>query len=59
VVRIRREGLRGADVAKLVHRVLMQVGDQLAHGAMVTVTEHNIRLHRLPLGQVISKGYPP
>jgi predicted nuclease of predicted toxin-antitoxin system len=58
VIRIRREGLRGPDVAALVQQVLGQVGEQLMHGAMVTVTERNVRLHRLPLRKVASKGRP-
>lgn len=50
VIRIRREGLRGPDVASLVIQVLSQVAEQLEQGAMVTVTERAIRLHHLPLG---------
>jgi predicted nuclease of predicted toxin-antitoxin system len=56
VIRIRREGLRGPDVATLVHQVLDQVGEQLKNGAMVTVTDRNVRLHRLPLRKVASRG---
>lgn len=58
VIRIRREGLRGPDVATLVHQVLDQVGEQLKNGAMVTVTDRNVRLHRLPLRKVASRGRP-
>ena len=56
VIRIRREGLRGPDVAALVHQVLDQVGSQLERGAMVTVTERNVRMHHLPLRKVASKA---
>jgi predicted nuclease of predicted toxin-antitoxin system len=56
VIRIRREGLRGPDVAALVSQVLGQLGDQIERGAMVTVTERTIRLHRLPLRKVASKA---
>jgi len=48
VIRSRREGLRGADMAALVDQVHRQVGEQLKRGAMVTITEHNVRLRRLP-----------
>ena len=58
VIRIRREGLRGPDVAALVRQVLDQVGEQLKHGAMLTVTERTVRLHRLPLRKVTPKGGP-
>lgn len=56
VIRIRREGLRGSDVAALVNQVITQLGDQIERGAMVTVTERTIRLHRLPLRRVTSKA---
>lgn len=56
VIRIRREGLRGPDVAALIGRVLEQLGDQIERGAMVTVTDRTIRLHRLPLRKVASKA---
>ncbi len=56
VIRIRREGLGGPDVAALVGQVLGQLGDQIERGAMVTVTERAVRLHRLPLRKVASKA---
>ena len=49
VVRIRWEGLRGADIAALIARVIRQAAIQLEQGAMVTVTERIIRVHRLPV----------
>jgi predicted nuclease of predicted toxin-antitoxin system len=49
VVRIRREGLRGDALAELLSRVVSLVGDQLQAGAMVTVTERGVRIHRLPV----------
>ncbi len=56
VIRIRREGLRGPDVAALIGQVLEQLGDQIERGAMVTVTDRTVRLHRLPLRKVASKA---
>ena len=56
VIRIRREGLRGADVAALIGQVLEQLGDQIERGAMVTVTDRAVRLHGLPLRKVASKA---
>jgi predicted nuclease of predicted toxin-antitoxin system len=55
VIRIRREGLRGPEVATLIVRILAQIGDQIEAGAMVTVTEQQVRMHRLPLRPVASK----
>ncbi len=49
VVRIRQQGLRGADVASLLKRVWDEVGESLQRGAAVTVTERAIRLRRLPM----------
>ena len=49
VVRIRWEGLRSAEIAALIARVIQQAGIQLEQGAMVTVTERSIRVHRLPV----------
>lgn len=52
VIRIRREGLRGPEVATLIVRILEQIGDQIEAGALVTVTEQHVRMHRLPLRPV-------
>jgi predicted nuclease of predicted toxin-antitoxin system len=52
VIRIRQEGLRGPEVACLIHQVLTEVGSQLEAGAVVTVTERRLRLHHLPLRTV-------
>jgi len=56
VIRIRREGLRGPDVAALISQVLRQLGDQIERGVMVTVTDRAVRLHHLPLRKVASKA---
>ena len=50
VVRIRREGMRGAEVASLLVRVWSEIAASIEHGAVVTVTEKAIRLRRLPIG---------
>lgn len=50
VVRIRREGMRGAEVASLLVRVWSEVAGSIERGAVVTVTEKAIRLRRLPIG---------
>ena len=49
VIRIRIEGLKGAQIARLVHEVLVSCEPDIAQGAAVTVTERGIRLRRLPL----------
>jgi len=49
VIRLRREGLRGPEVASLLKRVWSEVGVSIEGGAVVTVTERAIRLRRLPV----------
>ena len=49
VVRIRREGLRGDALASLLSEVVSRVREQLDSGAMITVTERGVRVHRLPV----------
>jgi predicted nuclease of predicted toxin-antitoxin system len=50
VVRIRREGMSGSEVASLLVRVWSEVSASIERGAVVTVTERAIRLRRLPIG---------
>lgn len=54
VIRIRQEGLRGPDVAVLIDQVISRVGGELEAGALVTVADGRIRLHKLPLPVVVS-----
>ena len=49
VVRIRREGLKGPDLASLLKHVWSQIAAPLEKGALVTVTERAVRLRRLPV----------
>jgi predicted nuclease of predicted toxin-antitoxin system len=49
VVRLRIEGLRGEALADLLAGVLRICEEDLLHGAVVSVTEANIRVRRLPL----------
>ena len=49
--RIRIEGLNGCALAELLQRVWPMIGDALDRGAMATITERDIRLHRLPIGR--------
>ena len=49
VIRIRIEGLRGAELAQLLINVLQVGNDDLLQGAMVSVTEHGVRIRRLPV----------
>jgi hypothetical protein len=49
VIRIRIEGLRDAELAVLIQRVLSLVGEDLLRGVAVTVTPSSIRLRTLPL----------
>ncbi|MCB9932506.1 MAG: DUF5615 family PIN-like protein [Planctomycetes bacterium] len=49
VVRIRIEGLNAERCAAVIERVVVACRDELEHGAAVSVTEHQVRIHRLPL----------
>jgi predicted nuclease of predicted toxin-antitoxin system len=49
VVRIRIEGLKGAETAGLILKVLAETGAALAQGAAVTVTRRAVRVRCLPL----------
>lgn len=52
VIRIRIEGLRDAELAVLIHRVLNLLAEDLLRGVAVTVTPSSIRLRTLPLGAI-------
>lgn len=49
VIRIRIEGLRGEDLARVLVNVLQVCSDELLKGAMVSVTENGVRIRRLPV----------
>jgi hypothetical protein len=49
VIRIRREGLNGAEIAALIADVLLRLPEAIAQGALMTVTERTIRIRRLPV----------
>lgn len=49
VVRIRREGLRGADVAALLLAIHDRINAALQRGAAIVVTDRAIRIRYLPL----------
>ena len=46
---IRIEGLRAEEFSELLQTVLRHCTEDLQHGAMVSVTEDQIRIRRLPL----------
>jgi predicted nuclease of predicted toxin-antitoxin system len=50
VVRLRIEGLRAEEFCRLLQRVLRHCAGDLADGALVSVTELQIRIRRLPFG---------
>jgi predicted nuclease of predicted toxin-antitoxin system len=52
VIRLRVEGLRGEAVAELVEQVLARASDEIQRGALVSVDETTIRVHRLEKGNV-------
>ena len=49
VIRIRREGLRGPQLASLIVQIAVSTKDALLDGALVTVTDNAVRMHRLPI----------
>ena len=49
VIRIRREGLKGYELAVLLNDVLRVAQNELVQGAAVSVTESRIRVRLLPL----------
>jgi predicted nuclease of predicted toxin-antitoxin system len=49
VVRIRIEGLRGEGLAALIQRILVEWGEELELGAVLSVDERRMRMRRLPL----------
>jgi predicted nuclease of predicted toxin-antitoxin system len=49
-VRIRIEGLKAEAVAGLIQVVVARCGEDLAKGALISVTQTRLRIHRLPVG---------
>jgi predicted nuclease of predicted toxin-antitoxin system len=56
VIRIRREGLNGAEIAALIADVLLRLPEAIAQGALITVTESTIRIRHLPIKRPSSTG---
>jgi predicted nuclease of predicted toxin-antitoxin system len=50
-VRIRIEGLKGPDVARLLKEIFETSADELAAGALLTVQRSRFRLRRLPISR--------
>jgi len=51
VIRIRIEGLNGPSLGRLLEDIWPRITHQVAAGAMVTVTEEAIRIHKLPVSR--------
>ena len=49
VIRIRIEGLRAEPFCELLQNVISQCADDLESGAMLSVSEFQIRVRRLPV----------
>ena len=49
VIRVRQEGLNGQDMATLLINIWPDIESALETGALVTVTERNVRLRYLPI----------
>jgi predicted nuclease of predicted toxin-antitoxin system len=50
VIRIRKEGLDGVALARLLQQLWSRIESTLDAGAMVVVTERSVRVRRLPIG---------
>lgn len=51
VIRIRREGLDGERIAALIAEVMARLPEAISRGALITVTERNIRVRHLPVAR--------
>jgi len=49
VIRIRMQGLKGEDVARVIRQVVEATERDLVAGAAITVTDRRLALRRLPL----------
>ena len=49
VIRIRREGLKGRELAELLCVIWPMIEKNVMQGAMITVTENSLRIHNLPV----------
>lgn len=49
VIRIRLEGLKGEDVARIICQVIEAIEDDLLAGSAATVTNRRLAVRRLPL----------
>lgn len=52
VIRVRREGLKGPELAEIIEKIWSEIQDPLAKGAMVTITENAIRIRSIPLHHI-------
>ncbi len=49
IIRLRIEGLNANDTARVLQDIWPQIDEAVHTGALVTVTEKNVRVRRLPL----------
>lgn len=49
VIRIRMEGMKAEETARLIQSVITDCGEDLERGAVVTVRERRVRIRNLPL----------
>lgn len=49
VIRIRREGLKGRELAELLGVIWPKIEKNVLKGAMITATENSVRIHNLPV----------
>jgi predicted nuclease of predicted toxin-antitoxin system len=50
-LRIRREGLDGKSLARLLLKIWPSIGQAVNEGAMITVAEKAVRIRRLPISK--------
>ena len=49
VIRVRVEGLRGPELARLLLRIWPDIFDSVSTGAVVSVTARDVRIRKLPV----------
>jgi predicted nuclease of predicted toxin-antitoxin system len=51
VIRLRIEGLKGEHVSAILLHAVIAAGAELAAGAVLSVSEHRVRVRSLPIGR--------
>jgi predicted nuclease of predicted toxin-antitoxin system len=58
IIRVRQEGLSGADFSSLLLKIWPRIEDACQQGALVSVSERTVRIRRLPLSSAGQQSEP-